>query len=49
MKEKIKKMQAVVSDLMQQKVKSMQEYRVRFERTYGANLDTRDLFERYGL
>ena len=38
-----------IFDLMEWNVTSMQEYRIRFERTYGATANTQNLFERYGL
>lgn len=38
-----------IFDLMESNVQSMQEYRIRFERTYGANANTQLLFEHYGL
>lgn len=38
-----------IFDLMESNVQSMQEYKIRFERTYGSNADTRDLFQNYGL
>ncbi len=38
-----------IFDLMEEDVRSMQEYKVRFERTYGANANTQDLFRYYGL
>lgn len=38
-----------IFDLMESNVQSMQEYRIRFERTYGANANTQNLFNHYGL